>query len=155
MRLLTKTKSDTITINLQGDTVKGIPNTRNVIKQPDGYYLRKYINGKHTYLGFGTTLIIALMKLDWCKANGWKKYPQKYKYILKTRCGYVIRKWNGEEMENLGLFKTYEEAKHERDLLIQYNWDLELLCETLDERTNNKTIFLNEEMYDGKIQKDV
>ena len=125
--------------------MKGIPNTRNVTKQSDGYYLRKYINGKHTYLGFGTTLIIALMKLDWCKANGWKKYPQSYRYILKTQWGYVIRKWNGKELQNLGMFDTYEDAEREVELLKKCNWDLEVLI-NLDERENNETIFLNKSM---------
>ena len=125
--------------------MKGIPNTRNVTKQSDGYYLRKYINGKHTYLGFGTTLIIALMKLDWCKANGWKKYPQSYRYILKTPWGYVIRKWNGKELQNLGMLDTYEEAEQEVELLKKCNWDLEALI-NLDEREDNETIFLNKSM---------
>lgn len=109
--------------------MRGIPNTRNIIKQDDGYYIRKYINGKHIYLGYGKTLIIALMRLDWCRANNWKPYRPDKSYIQKTEWGYTLRKWNGERTEHFGLFKTLDEAIKERNLLMRCDWDYDVLCE--------------------------
>jgi len=127
--------------------MKGIPNTKNVTKQDDGYYLRKYVNGRHIYLGYATTLISALMKLDWCKAHNWEKYPQEYSYIIKNGDSYSIRKWNGTKLEYCGTFKTLKEAQKEVELLKKYDWDMETVC-NLDERPDGKTIYLGREMYD-------
>ena len=128
--------------------VKDIPNTKNIIKQDDGYYIRKYLNGKHTYLGYGSTLIIALMRLDWCKSNDWKPFRPEKTYIQKRDdCGlYTIRKWIDNEFQYLGSFKTLEDAQKEVELMKKCDWDFESLC-NLDERTNGKTIFLGREMY--------
>ena len=113
--------------------VRDVPNTKNITKQDDGYYIRKYINGKHTYLGYGSTLIIALMRLDWCRANDWKPYRPNKTYILKHENGYAIRKWNGEKTEHLGFFKTLKEAEKEVELFKKYGWDLEAVCNNSEE----------------------
>lgn len=128
--------------------MRDIPNTKNIIKQKDGFYIRKCINGKHTYFGMGSTLIIALMRLDWVKANNWKHYKPQYKYIQKRENGgYRIRKWLNNELQFLGEFETLEEAEKEVELLKKCNWDIEAVC-NLDERVDNKTIFLGREMYE-------
>ena len=64
---------------MQGDTVRYIPNTKCIRKHSvTGYEIFKQLNGKWTYLGRGKTLIIALMKRDWCEANNWKPYAQSH-----------------------------------------------------------------------------
>lgn len=127
--------------------MRGVPGTRNIIKQKDGFYIRKFLNGKHTYLGYGSTLIIALMRRDWCIVNNWKPYPVEHSYVQKVDHGYHVRKWNGEKMECLGFFKTLHEAENEIKLLKKCDWDIEILC-NYDERKDDKTIFLGREMYE-------
>ena len=126
--------------------MRDIPNTTYINKQEDGYYIRKWINGKNTYLGYGSTLIIALMRLDWVKANGWKPFKPGYKYIQKRADGgYRIRKWLNNKLYFLGEFRTLEEAEKEVELFKECDWDMEAVC-NLDERESNKTIFLGREM---------
>lgn len=116
-------------------TMYGIPGTTNIYKHNDCFEIRKKKNGKDVYLGHATTLIIALMKRDWCKAHNWEKYPSKEpKNITKTPNGkYIVFKcWrkNGQLInDNLGTFNTLKEAERERDLLKKYDWDLEVLCD--------------------------
>ena len=98
---------------MQGDTVRYIPNTKCIRKHSvTGYEIFKQLNGKWTYLGRGKTLIIALMKRDWCEANNWKPYPPNFKYIRKTRAGsYIIEKSSNNKVESYGTFKTLKEAQ--------------------------------------------
>ena len=112
----------------------GIPGTKNITKHGVGFAITKKINGKKTNLGHATTLIIALMKRDWCKANNWQKYPRHIKYIVKTpQNHYRIQKsyrHNGTfKTDYYGTFKTYEEAEKEVRLLLKYDWNIEELCE--------------------------
>ena len=129
----------------------GIPGTRNIYKHNDRFEIRKKKNGKDIYLAHATTLIIALMKRDWCKANNWDKYPPvEPKHILRTPNGnYMIYKsWrkNGKFIRNtFGTFKTLKEAEREVELLKKCNWDYDLACE-VDERRDSETIFLNKSM---------
>lgn len=133
---------------MQGDTVRNIPNTKYITQENGGYSIRKRINGKRTYLGFGRTLIIALMRLDWCKANNWKPYKPYHDYIQKRENGkFMIRKWINNELQYLGQFNTLEEAKEEVELFKKCNWDIEAVC-NLDERNKGKIIFNGREMYE-------
>lgn len=61
--------------------MRGVPGTKYIKKHwKNGYEIFKRLNGKETYLGRGQTLIIALMKRDWCKANNWKPYPNQHNF---------------------------------------------------------------------------
>lgn len=116
--------------------MRGFPGTKNISRHKWGFQIEKKINGKYHYFGFGTTLIIALMKRDWCEANNWKKrYPVNYKYIFKRDNGkfQIVKRLDGKT-ETFGIFDTYEEAEEEVKKCKIVDWDLELLCE-LDERT--------------------
>ena len=63
------------------------------------------------------------------------------KYIQKTPAGnYRIEKWVKGKSEHYGTYTTLFDAILERDLLIKYNWDYDLLCEH-DERLSDTTIF--------------
>ena len=118
--------------------MKGIPNTEHIRKNGCRYEVFKTVNGKWTYFATGKTLIIALMKRDWCKANNWKKYPVKFKYIKKTPVGnYIIEKHEAKnKTASYGTFKTLEEAEKELELLKECDWDYEILC-NIDETNNN------------------
>lgn len=111
--------------------MRGVPGTKYIKKHSiDGYEIFKQLNGKWTYLGRGKTLIMALMKRDWCKANNWTPYPSNFKYIRKTRAGSyeIIKRINGKT-ESYGTFKTLKEAQEEVELLKKYEWDLGALCD--------------------------
>ena len=147
MRVLIKTKSDTIMGNMLVK-MRNVPNTQHIRKHKIGYEIFKELNGKYTYLGRGKTLIIALMKRDWCEANNWKPYPSCFKYIKKNHNGnYIIIKNNNNKLDSYGTFKTLKDAQKEVELLKRCNWDIEAVC-NLDERINGKTIFKGYEMYE-------
>lgn len=116
----------------------GIPGTRNIQKGINEYRIVKKIGGETIYLGKGKTLIIALMKRDWCKANNWKPYPIKRYSIRKTPSGtYNLTKKkriNGTSKAIYSSnFPTYEEAEKEAKLLEKYDWDLEAVCNNSEE----------------------
>ena len=133
--------------------MKNIPNTKGIAPSKDGYVI---YTGRR-YLGYADTLIEALMMRDWCYNNNYKKYPKKpdtctkEKYIYPKNNGkYIIIKYFNKKLESFGVFDTLNEAIRERDLLIKCNWDYELVCE-VDERINNKTIYLGEEVYERRL----
>ena len=58
----------------------------------------------------------------------------KTRYIRKTKAGnYKIVKWLNNKMVYFGTYHSLEDAMIERDLLVQYDWDLEKVCECSDE----------------------
>ena len=120
--------------------MRGVVGTEGIQKSMQSYGAESYnivktINGKKRRLGHGTTLIIALMKLDWCKANGWKPYPKSdMMYINKTRAGtYNIKKQylvDGKiKTVNYGNFSSLEDAQSERDKLVSVDWDIDAWCD--------------------------
>ena len=116
----------------------GVPETRYINKAKNDFTIIKRINGKPTYLGRGETLIIALMKRDWCEANNWKPYPIPRYCIRKTPYNtYNLTKKkriNGVSRSIYSAnFPTYEEAEREAELLEKYDWDLEAMCNNSEE----------------------
>lgn len=114
--------------------MRGIIGTKNIQHTERGYIVRKYRNGEHLYLGCGKTLIIALMKRDWCMANDWKPYPRPNKYIYKMSNGsyQIVKKGvrNGEYyIDCLGTYRTLSDAQSERDKLVSVGWDLDAWCD--------------------------
>ena len=128
--------------------MNGVPGTRNIHKAKNDFTIIKRINGKITYLGRGETLIIALMKRDWCKANNWRPYPIQRYSIRKTPCGtYNLTKKkriNGTSRAIYSAnFPTYEEAEKEAKLLEKYDWDLEAACNNTEETEENGVMWLD------------
>lgn len=117
--------------------MKGIPNTKYIRKKnANSYEIYRNVPGSTKYYGRGRTLIEALMKRDMIIANGWKPMylpnTTGERYIYPNGEQFIIIKYiNGKGM-SYGTFDTLEEAVKERDLLIKYNWDLELVCEFAD-----------------------
>lgn len=121
----------------------GVPGTKNINKAKNEFTIIKKIGGKTVYLGRGKTLIIALMKRDWCEANNWKPYPIPRYCITKTNYGTFNltkkKRINGTSNAIYSAnFPTYEEAKKEAELLEKYDWDIERLCECEDEAKGNE-----------------
>ena len=110
--------------------MKSIVGTKYISKNGTEYQVSKSINGVHTYMGRGKTLIEALMIRDWCIANKWKCFPSKFHYLYKCKSGrWGIQKYVNGKMEYFGTFETKQEAEAEIELLKECDWDLELLCE--------------------------
>lgn len=111
--------------------MRNVPGTECIRKHGIlGYEIFKQLNGKYTYLGRGKTLIIALMKRDWCQENNWKPYPSNFRYIRETPSGnFIIEKTTNKKTKSYGTFRTLEEAQREVELLKKYDWDLEALCD--------------------------
>lgn len=135
----------------------GVLGTKNIHRAGDEFTIIKTINGKVTYLGRGKTLIIALMKRDWCEANNWKPYPiQKY-CIKQTPSGtYNLQKKkriNGVSRAIYSAnFPTYEEAKKEAELFEKYDWDLEAVCNNSEEVEEYGEQFLRGITYGSTFQ---
>lgn len=107
--------------------MRGIEGTENISWRSQKQKFEVFIkqNSKVKVLGVGRTLIEALMKRDWCKANNWSKYTGGLTYIQKQKNHYVICKSN----KYYGSFKTLSACMQERDCLVKYNWDFDLMVE--------------------------
>ena len=105
--------------------VKGIPDTKNIAwNNPKQRY--QVFHGK-TILATCRTLIEALMCRDWCQANNWKKFTGGMRYIhwsKRDKCWHIHK-----DNEYYGVFYNLEDAMHERDSLVQCDWDYDLLVE--------------------------
>ncbi|MCR5027027.1 MAG: hypothetical protein K6A34_06270 [Methanobrevibacter sp.] len=135
----------------------GIPGTKNIHRAYDEFTIIKKINGKTIYLGRGKTLIIALMKRDWCEANNWKPYPIQRYCIRQTPYGT----WNLTKKKRINgtskaiysaNFSTYNEAKKEAELFEKYDWDLEAVCNNSEEVEEYGEQFLTSIVYGSTFQ---
>ena len=115
--------------------MRNIQNTENITRAKlhcGTRYLVTISTGKHSkkVLGTGKTLIEALMMRDWCEANGWVSFVGKWKYIQqKTPNSFQVYKDFPDGRKCFGHFRSLESAQKERDLLIKYNWDWDLMVE--------------------------
>ena len=121
--------------------MKGVPGTENIrlSASKTRYELIKCVDYKNIYFGSGRTLIEALVKRDYLEANNWTKKQYQpnatgEKYIYEKGSHFIIIK-NGS---SFGTFNTLNEAIYERDLLIEFAWDIEKICECVDESTNGE-----------------
>ena len=120
------------------------------------YTVYKIINGSHVTFGSYPTLEEAIERRDYCIANNWSmdlipKNPLRFINFIIRKDGkikYNIKHKENGSTVNYGLFDTIHEAMHERDLLEECDWDSDVICETLDEREGNITIYLGREMYE-------
>lgn len=99
-----------------------------------------YKNGKQFFKYYGRFKDYnkAIQYRDKCIAANWNipPYVNPLKYILevknKNSVSYKVRKSG----EHYGTFSNLTDAIAERDLLLQYDWDLEKVCELADDRIN-------------------
>lgn len=120
------------------------------------YRVAKIIKGKEYSFGSFPTLEEAKKCRDNCIKHNWDlelipKDPLRFIGFIIRKDGkikYDVRHKENNSTIHYGLFDTIHEAMMERDLLEKHNWDTDVICESLDLRTNNKTIFLGREMYE-------
>ena len=134
--------------------MRGIKGTEMISKNSTyGYDVYTGTTRSKKYYAHAKTLIEALMKRDYGIANNWKSLP--YNHVSKTKEPYIhnsngrfmILKDINKKQEYFGTFDTLEDAIAERDLLIKYDWDYDVICEGIDETVNGKTIFNRRECY--------
>ena len=111
--------------------------------KPGQYQVIKSIDGKHQQFASFNNLQEAMEYRDYCVKNNWssdciQRKSNKYdlpKYVSwnKKSKRYCINKFDKDGKSIFHCFyKTLNEALHERDLLIKYDWDENKLIE-LDE----------------------
>lgn len=113
-------------------------------KWKKGFMIGKQVKGKYFYFGNYQSLEKAKKVRDYFVEHDWD-ISERFKfmeipptrYIRKTRAGnYKIVKWLNGKMVYFGTFHSLEDAMLERDLLVESNWDWEVLCECSDEGNN-------------------
>lgn len=121
--------------------IRGIIHEKNKNQEYKCWRSIIFFNGKKKSLGyyndpFSAGLVYGIVKKEIIDFENM--------YITKTRNGtYRIRKYVKNKLESFGTFKSLEKARAERDLLEQYDWNLEKVCECVDETVNSKIIVNN------------
>lgn len=106
----------------------GIPGTEYIHphKTSGGYQITKRFGKSHKSMGYGKTLIEALVKRDWVIANNWKPYPRttitNEKHIRLVDNHYKVMKRIKGNYKTYGSFETLEEAVKYRDFIISKCW---------------------------------
>ena len=116
--------------------MRGVLGTSNISydRKKNRYRVIYIENGKLRQLATGKTLIEALMIRDWCREHGWIPFVHRFQFIQKQSSNsYQIYKHFKQKDGSykkycFGCYNTIEDAIEERDLLIKYNWDFEVLC---------------------------
>lgn len=113
-----------------------------IYRKKYGWSIDKRINNENVHFFSSVSLIECLMVRDLLIANDWDirvipcketKTNEKYIFPATNSGGYFIQKSLNGHDEYFEYCRTLEQAIHERDLLIKYNWDMELVCENDDE----------------------
>lgn len=106
----------------------GIPGTEYIHyhKKTKLFQITKRFGKSLKSMGYGKTLIEALVKRDWVIANNWKPYPRttrtNEKYIqLKDNHYKVLKRIKGK-YKTYGSFETLEEAVDYRDFIVSKGW---------------------------------
>lgn len=130
-------------------------NLKYIEKTKEGYIrIRKSINGKVYNFGSYKSLGEAMEMRDYFERKGWDKclgerlkYSTKPKYWTITRTGKYIpqRRINGEIVYGCAC-NSLDECLEEVELLNKCGWDLDALCEGIDETVDGEIIHLNKRM---------
>lgn len=123
-----------------------------IYKHRYGYSIDRKVNNKTTHYYHCKSLIECLMVRDLLINNDWdvNVIPVKttytnedYIYPATNSEGYWIAKSINGKQEYFDYCNTLEQAIHERDLLVKYDWDIELVCENNDEILASGELWLN------------
>ena len=104
---------------------------KNVNYHEGKWQVRKQINGKKYHFGTFDSYDEAVTHKEFVEMSGWDLFYIKkrasitsHKYIYSNGRGYYIQK----DKINYGYFHNVQDAVHERNLLIEHDWDLDELC---------------------------
>ena len=128
--------------------VKSKSGVQNIWVKPNGKFMIVHkIKGKPHYYGTYETLEEAIIAKERLIKQNWIKEPNPMRYIGKITNGkkmkYYIQRLSKGCEGYFGSFETLEEAQKERDLLEQFDWDWEAICESIDETIEGKIIMRN------------
>lgn len=139
--------------------MKNMPGTEHISyhEKVGLYQIVKRINGKFVSMGYGKTLIIALMKRDWCQSHNWRPYPRNTKtnekYIQVKDNHYKVQKRIKGKYRIYGSFETLEEAVKYRDFIVSKGWSTNYQYKNPMRNIykNNKHSWIVSKMVDGKV----
>jgi len=92
------------------------------------YTVQKMIDGSINVYGFFNNLEDAIEKRDWLVANNWSKLEvpdDSRRHIHKKGDKYLVYKRLHDDIEYFGTFSSLEEAKKERNRLIENDWNID------------------------------
>lgn len=123
-----KVKSNTITANMQGDTMRGVPNTQHILhrKKLNVYEIVKNVNGKNEYFGRYHTLLEAIKWRDYFIENDWNLdlrligTPNKNIYF-KLGKWRVYKRINGKDYY-FGSYDSLEKAEQRVEEIRKKGW---------------------------------
>ena len=121
---------------------------KNIWSRPNGkFIIARKIKGKVHYFGTYETLEEAIIAKERLSKQYWIKEPNPMRYICKITNGkkmkYSIQRLSQGCAGYFGSFETLEEAQKERDLLEQFDWDYDAICESIDETLDGYLIMRN------------
>ena len=127
---------------------------KHIYKYGNCYSIRKSINKKVYSFGNYKSLEMAIEMRDYFESKGWENClkerldytePPKNYVSLKRGVFYPIKTIKGQIVYGM-VCHTLEECLEEVQLLNKVDWDLDALCEGIDETIDGEIIFLNKKM---------
>ena len=120
---------------------KNYPEPQYIQCTGNNYSIRKWLNGKNAYFGSYPTLSEAKRMVKYFEKKGWEnclnerlRYTNVSNIIFDKRIKkFVIVKMINKKIIRFGTFNDYETAEKEVKLLKKCNWDIDALCEGIDE----------------------
>ena len=128
----------------------------------NSWHLRKQINGKTVSFGSYDSFERAVEMRDYFESKGWEnclnerlshtKKSRNVEYHAKTNTWRPRKMINGEIIQGVTCYNL-EDALKEVELLNQVNWDLDALCEGIDETDNGEIKFLEGVKFNPTFEK--
>ena len=130
---------------LDYSTTKG--SNRYITIRDRSYFIFKRIGEKTCFFGTYYSLEKARNVRDYFENNGWNLNERFHfsdvNYVSKNHGKYIVRKTIDGKKVSFGQFKDKESAIEEATLLKRCNWDLDALCEGIDETVDGEIKFLD------------
>ena len=126
-------------------------NMKYIRKEGNKYRIDHDIGHKKVYFGRYNQLEDAIKARDYFEEKGWENclderlnYADRPKYISgNEKRGYEIRKVINGETIHFGTYHDLKVAEEEVELYKRCEWDLDAICESVDERINGLSVFNN------------
>ena len=106
-----------------------------IYQRKNGWFeIRKRIGEVLLYWGSFPTLEEAKLHKAYYIGKKWEVNPcfKANRHIVQKGRNFIVMKNINGERVNYGTFRTIEEARHERDVCVECQWDFDLICEYVD-----------------------